>query len=71
VNQPGYIGILNDKVKTVASRLKQNGYKTYIAGRWYLGHTEKTLPSKRVPDRSFILDASGADNYEQKAYLSS
>ena len=69
VGQPGYEGILNDKVKTVATRLKQNGYRTYITGKWHLGHTEKTLPNKRGFDRSYILGASGADNYEQKAYL--
>ena len=69
VTYPGYEGVLNDKVKTVATHLKQNGYKTYISGKWHLGHTESTLPSKRGFDRSFILDASGADNYEHKAYL--
>lgn len=69
VNEPGYEGILNDKVKTVATHLKENGYNTYITGKWHMGHTEKTLPTKRGFDRSFILDSSGADNYEHKAYL--
>lgn len=66
---PGYRGILNNKVKTIATRLKSIGYSTYMAGKWHLGHTETTLPSKRGFDRTFILDASGADNYEQKGYL--
>ncbi len=69
VGEPGYEGILNNKVKTVATQLKQNGYSTYITGKWHMGHTEKTLASKRGFDRSFILDASGADNYEHKPYL--
>ncbi len=69
VDEPGYEGILNNKVQTVATRLKQGGYSTFITGKWHLGHTEKTLPTKRGFDRSFILDASGADNYEHKAYL--
>lgn len=68
-DKPGYEGILNNKVKTLATHLKQNGYNTYITGKWHLGHTENTLPTKRGFDRSFILDASGADNYEHKAYL--
>lgn len=68
-SKPGYEGILNNKVKTVATRLKQNGYRTYMTGKWHLGHTENTLPSKRGFDRTFILDASGADNYAHKAYL--
>ena len=67
--RPGYGGVLNDSVKTVAEHLKRNGYRTYMAGKWHLGHTENSLPSKRGFDRTFILDASGADNYEQKAYL--
>jgi len=69
VNEPGYEGILNDSIKTVATQLKENGYNTYISGKWHLGHTEKTLPSKRGFDRSYILDESGADNYEHRAYL--
>jgi len=67
--RPGYQGILNDKVLTVATRLKRKGYHTYTTGKWHLGHTESTLPSKRGFDRTYILDASGADNYEQRAYL--
>lgn len=66
---PGYQGILNNKVKTTASLLKDVGYNTYISGKWHLGHTETTLPSKRGFDRSFILDASGGDNYDNKGYL--
>jgi len=66
---PGYQGILNDKVKTVATRLKAAGYNTYMTGKWHLGHTETTLPSKRGFDRTFILDASGASNYVAKGYL--
>ena len=40
-----------------------------MTGKWNLGHTQTSLPSKRGFDRSFILDASGADNYEQRHYL--
>jgi len=67
--RPGYQGILNNQVETVATRLKRIGYRTYITGKWHLGHTEETLPSKRGFDRTYILDASGADNYEDKGYL--
>ena len=69
VTKPGYQGILNDKVYTVATRLKGKGYHTYISGKWHMGHTDKTLPTKKGFDRSYILDASGADNYEHKPYL--
>ncbi|MEM6319302.1 MAG: arylsulfatase [Bacteroidota bacterium] len=67
--KPGYEGVLNENVKTLGTHLKRRGYRTYTTGKWHLGHTEKTLPTKRGFDRSFILDASGADNYEHKAYL--
>ena len=66
---PGYKGELNEGVETIASRLKANGYNTYITGKWHLGHTETTLPTKRGFDRSYILNASGADNYEHRSYL--
>ena len=69
VTRPGYQGILNDKVETIATRLRRKGYRNYVTGKWHLGHTEKTLPSKRGFDRTYILDASGADNYEQRPYL--
>ncbi len=68
-DKPGYKGILNNEVETIATRLKRYNYRTYTTGKWHLGHTENTLPSKRGFDRTYILDASGADNYEQRPYL--
>lgn len=68
-SRPGYEGILNDQVETVATRLKRQGYRNYITGKWHLGHTESTLPSRRGFDRTYILDASGADNYQHRPYL--
>jgi arylsulfatase/uncharacterized sulfatase len=66
---PNYEGILNTRVETVATTLKRNGYNTYIAGKWHLGNTSYTLPTRRGFDRSFILGASGGDNYDIKGYL--
>ena len=68
-NEPGYGGVLNNRVQTVATRLKEVGYNTYATGKWHLGHDANTLPSARGFDRTFILGASGADNYEAKGYL--
>ncbi len=68
-NEPGYGGVLNNRVQTLATRLKEIGYNTYTTGKWHLGHDENTLPPARGFDRSFILGASGADNYEAKGYL--
>ena len=68
-SEPGYGGVLNNRVQTVATRLKEVGYKTYATGKWHLGHDEKTLPHYRGFDRTFILGGSGANNYSTRGYL--
>ena len=67
-NQPGYSMSLEPGVQTVAGRLKAAGYHTYMTGKWHLGREEGDLPNHHGFDRSFALDASGADNWEQKPY---
>lgn len=67
--RPGYLGHLADDVVTTASRLREAGYRTAMAGKWHLGHEPASLPPARGFDRSFALDASGADNWEKKPYL--
>ncbi|PKP77563.1 MAG: arylsulfatase [Alphaproteobacteria bacterium HGW-Alphaproteobacteria-3] len=68
--EPGYLGHLADDVVTVASRLQAAGYRTTMAGKWHLGHEEPNmLPPAHGFDRSFALDASGADNWEKRPYL--
>ncbi|MEM6380836.1 MAG: sulfatase-like hydrolase/transferase, partial [Bacteroidota bacterium] len=67
--KPGYGGVLNNRVQTIATRLKEVNYNTYTTGKWHLGHDEYTLPTKRGFDRSFILGASGANNFKAQGYL--
>jgi arylsulfatase A-like enzyme len=67
--KPGYAGVLNNRVQTIATRLKEANYNTYVTGKWHLGHDENTLPTKRGFDRSFILGASGANNFKAQGYL--
>lgn len=67
--QPGYTMSLEPGVVTLAERLRAGGYRTYMTGKWHLGHDEGELPVERGFDRSFIVDASGADNWEHKPYL--
>ena len=67
--QPGYAMRLEPGVVTVADRLQAAGYRTYMTGKWHLGHGEGALPDAHGFDRSFVLDASGADNWDEQAYM--
>ena len=68
-DKPGYSLSLEPGVLTLADRLKAVGYQTYISGKWHLGSRPEDLPNAHGFDRSFALDASGADNWEQKSYM--
>ncbi|TFH75281.1 arylsulfatase [Gammaproteobacteria bacterium LSUCC0112] len=68
-DHPSYRGELANDVPTLAEHLRQAGYASYITGKWHLGHSPESLPIARGFDRSFILDASGADNWSQRTYL--
>lgn len=69
VGHPGYTMRLEPGVTTVASRLRDGGYRTYATGKWHLGHGEGDLPDSHGFDRSLVLDASGADNWEPRPYM--
>lgn len=67
--QPGYTMRLEPGVATLAERLKPLGYRTLMTGKWHLGSGDGDLPVSHGFDRSFALDASGADNWEDKSYM--
>lgn len=67
--KPGYSLRLEEGVQTVATRLKRAGYRTYMTGKWHLGHGPGDLPNAHGFDRSLALDASGADNWAPKPYM--
>lgn len=69
VGRPGYTMRLEPGVVTVAERLRGAGYRTYITGKWHLGHGAGDLPNDHGFDRSLVLDASGADNWEARPYM--
>lgn len=69
VGRPGYTMRLEPGVTTVAERLRGAGYRTYITGKWHLGHGPGDLPNDHGFDRSLVLDASGADNWEPRPYM--
>lgn len=67
--RPGYSMRLEPGVVTLAGRLQAAGYRTYMSGKWHLGHGDGDLPDAHGFDRSLALDASGADNWEQRPYM--
>lgn len=69
VGKPGYTMRLEPGVTTLAARLKPLGYRTLMTGKWHLGSGKGDLPDSHGFDRSFALDASGADNWEDKSYM--
>lgn len=69
VGRPGYSLFLEPGVLTIADRLKAAGYRTYMTGKWHLGHGPGQLPNGHGFDRSLALDASGADNWAPKPYM--
>ena len=69
VGKPGYTMRLEPGVTTLAARLKPLGYRTLMTGKWHLGSGKGDLPDGHGFDRSFALDASGADNWQDKSYM--
>lgn len=67
--RPGYALHFQPGVETLASRLRAAGYRTSMAGKWHLGDDAENLPSAHGFDRSFALEASGADNWDHKSYM--
>ncbi|MCZ6502208.1 MAG: arylsulfatase [Gammaproteobacteria bacterium] len=65
----GYEGTLSKNVVTVATRLRDAGYHTYMTGKWHLGKTPELLPSARGFERTLAMADTGSDNWEQKPYL--
>ena len=70
MGQPGYLSVLNTNVVTVATRLRDSGYRTYASGKWHVGKEAHNLPPARGFDRSIVMGDSGSDNWETgKRYL--
>ena len=64
VGHPGYEGFLNDSVVSLATRLRDAGYQTYMSGKWHLGMSEELSPTARGFDRSFVLTGGGGGHFD-------
>lgn len=62
--RPGYQGSMTPNVVTVAQRLQDSGYRTYISGKWNVGSEPDNLPNRRGFDRSIIQGDTGSDNWD-------
>lgn len=63
-DKPGYEGQLNDRVVTLATILNDNGYATYMTGKWHLGMNETASPHNRGFEKSFSMLAGGASHFK-------
>ena len=66
VGQPGYEGVLNQRVASVASLLQDNGYHTYMAGKWHLGMKPDQIPHARGFERDFSLLVGGSSHFDSQ-----
>ena len=64
MGKPGYQGSLNTNVVTIATLLKDAGYRTSITGKWNVGSEPRNLPDQRGFDRSIVQGDTGSDNWE-------
>jgi arylsulfatase A-like enzyme len=69
VGKPGYGLHLEANTATLPERLRLAGYRTFMSGKWHLGDRPGQLPGSHGFDRSYALDASGADNWDDKPYM--
>lgn len=67
---PGYSGNLSDKVVTLPEILKDNGYHTYMTGKWHLGEGPGKDPYDRGFEQTFILGTGGGSHWSDKKALS-
>lgn len=65
----GYTMRWEEGLPTIASRLKEEGYQTFVSGKWGIGDIGQNLPHRFGFDRSFVLDATGGSNYDHTPYL--
>ena len=69
-DHPGYAGYLNFEVAALPEVLKDGGYRTYMSGKWHLGHEEETSPHARGFDETFILAPGGGSHWNDRKPLS-
>ncbi len=57
---PGGRGSLKENDKTIGQAFRENGYKTFFAGKWHLGKTEDYWPQNKGYDINIAGCSAGA-----------
>jgi arylsulfatase A-like enzyme len=70
LNLPGYSGYLSKQVVTLPEVLRDNGYHTYMTGKWHLGEGPGKDPFDRGFEQTFILETGGGSHYNDRKPLS-
>ena len=64
-NKIGYENHLHERVLPLPQLLLDNGYHTYMSGKWHLGtENENSLPSDRGFEKSLVLVSGAGDHHE-------
>ncbi|MFV1884276.1 MAG: arylsulfatase [Balneola sp.] len=66
LDKPGYEGHLKTDIPTLPEILRDNGYHTYMAGKWHLGKSKEHLPGARGFERSFSMLSGGGSYWDFK-----
>ncbi|ULQ52001.1 arylsulfatase [Flavihumibacter fluvii] len=69
LNLPGYRAHLSDEVVTIPELLRNNGYHTYMTGKWHLGEGPGMDPHDRGFEESFILGTGGGSHWNDRKAL--
>lgn len=60
---PYYRNALSTRVVSIADRMAEAGYHTYMSGKWHLGYDPGLTPADRGFERSFVLLDPGASHF--------
>lgn len=67
---PGYAAHLSDQVVTIPELLRENGYHTYMSGKWHMGEGEGQDPYNHGFEETFILGTGGGSHWNDEKALS-
>ena len=65
---PAYQNRLTERVASIAERMSELDYHTYMAGKWHLGDQPGQTPADRGFERSFVLLQPGAFHFDLISY---